>query len=106
MDPIRILHWEMLGFFWLLAVTLAYRMLTREINLRGLLTDSIHRERVSPERVQLLVASLTISAQYAGAVLRAKGGTMPDVGTTSLVLLGASSGLYGAVKAFKMLQKR
>ena len=39
MDPIRILRWEGIGFLYALAALLSYRMLTRRINLAGLLGD-------------------------------------------------------------------
>ena len=106
MEPIRILQREMLWFFGLLAATLAYRLLTRTINLAGLLTDGIYPGRVSPERVQLLVATLVVSGQYAGAVLHSQNGIMPNVGRRPLVAFGVSGGIYGAVKGFKMLRKR
>jgi hypothetical protein len=103
MDPIRILRWEGLGFLLALSALLAYRMLTRQINLRGLLGDGTEDGAVSPERVQLLVTTIAVSCNVLRAALHGTTNALPEVSPATLGIFGASSGVYAAVKAFKML---
>ena len=100
MEPIRILRFEGLSFIVLLGVLLAYRLLTREINLDGLLR---HRRGgpVSPERVQLLVATIAVSFRFLVAATHEGSNSLPEVDAATLSVFGASSGLYAAVKALK-----
>ena len=103
MDPIRVLRWEGLAFLSALAFLLVYRMLTRQINLRGLLGDGSHGGAVSPERVQLLVTTIAVSCNILRAALHGTTNAMPEINTATLSVFGASSFTYVGVKAFKML---
>ena len=103
MDAIRILRWEGLGFLVALTVLLAYRMLTRRINLRGLLGDGTDDGAVSPERVQLLVTTIAVSCNILRAALHGTTNALPEINTATLAIFGASSSVYAGVKAFKML---
>ena len=97
------LHWETVLFLLLLVATLAYRMLTRKISLEGLLKDGPDASGVSPERVQLLLATLAVSGKFLGGTVHSAHGTMPDVSPQWLVIFGASGGVYATVKALKTL---
>jgi hypothetical protein len=104
MDPITILRWEGQGFLAALAMILVYRMLTGEIRLAGLLQRKNGEGEVSPERVQLLLATLALSAKYLGAVVHGTGGALPDISAQWLYVFGASSGVYASVKAWTVLR--
>jgi len=106
MDPITILRWEGQGFLALLAMILVYRMLTGQIILAGLLRRKNDEAAVSPERVQLLLATLALSAKYLGSVVHNTSGAMPDVSPQWLYVFGASSGVYASVKAFTTLRHK
>jgi hypothetical protein len=105
MDPITILRWEGLGFLVLLAMILVYRMLTGQIILAGLFRRKDDQGAVSPERVQLLLATLALSGKYLGSVLHNTNGSLPDISPQWLYLFGASSGLYASVKAITTLTR-
>ena len=91
---------EGLGFLFALSAMLALKLLIRQINLKGLLARKQGASEVSPERVQLLLATLAVSATYLASVVHSSDGRMPDVPATSLYLFGSSSGLYALVKGF------
>jgi len=101
MTPEHILGLEVKLFLGALFAMLAYRMLAGQISMKGLFADGATGQQVSPERVQLLMTTLMVAMQMVRQV--AQGGTsMPEVSTQTLVVLGASSGLYTAVKGLKM----
>jgi len=101
MSPVEILGFEFRGFLALLAATLAYRMLTGRLSLHGLFADKTRGQDVSPERVQLLISTLAISARMVGQAVHG-GNALPQVSTQDLAVFGASSGVYMSVKAAKM----
>ena len=101
MDPISILRWEGFAFLSALAALLAYRMLTRRINLRGLLGDGTGG--VSAERVQLLVTTVAVSVNILRTALHGTTNALPQINGATLTIFGASSSTYLGVKAFKML---
>ena len=102
MDAPRILQLEMIGFFAGLTALIGYRMLTRQINLSGLLNDGVNQDQVSPERVQLLVATLGVSAQFIGSALHGSGTSLPHVSVSTLAVFGASGTIYTAVKGLRI----
>jgi hypothetical protein len=102
MTAVQILQMEVQWFLLLLAATLGYRMLTRRIPLNGLLANKADGQQVSPERVQLLLATMALSAQYLGQVAHGNGATLPDVSANWLIVFGTSSGLYAATKAARI----
>ena len=110
MEPIRILRWEGLLFVLGLSALLVWRMLTREINLGGLLGDGTGdgtgAGRVSPERVQLLVATIAMSFKVLASALHGNGNSLPEVSPVMLGMFGASGGVYAAVKALKAMRAR
>lgn len=102
MDPIHILRVEVRLFLLSLAALLAYRMLTRKVVVDGLLRDRTKGQAVSPERVQLLLATLALSAQYVAQVAHGSGTALPDVSSVWLGIFGASGGIYAAVKSARL----
>jgi hypothetical protein len=108
MQVTSILGFEGWGFLCLLGAILAYRMLTGQINLGGLFSrkGSSNSNSVSPERIQLLLATLAMSANYVSSVVHTTSGRMPDVTPEWLYLMGGSSGIYVAGKALTMLRSK
>ncbi len=106
MDPVSLLEHELHAFLILLAAILVFRLLTRKIQLAGLLNRKEDAARVSPERVQLLLATLAVSAKYLGSVVHGTTGTMPEVSREWLYLFGGSSGIYASVKAITTLTRK
>jgi hypothetical protein len=107
MDPIRILHWEGLGFLYLLAAILALKLLTRQIKLDGLLARKHDGTPVSPERIQLLAATIAVCVTYIGNVIHSTTtASLPDVSSQMLYVFAGSSGIYASVKAFTTLSRK
>jgi len=73
-----------------LALLIAYRLLTGGISLNGLLT--MDGEQFSPERAQLLVASVAGLLAYATATLSQ--GKFPEIPNSLLALFAASHFIY------------
>jgi hypothetical protein len=94
-----------MGFLVLLAIILVSRMLTGGISLNGLLGRKDGTSNVSPERVQLLIATLALSAKYVGQVAHATGNALPPVSQQWLYVFGASSGIYASVKAVTLWKR-
>lgn len=99
MTPIHFLNLEMLGFLYALAGIVAYRLFTRRINLAGLFLQKDGTGQVSAGRVQLLLATIAMSADYLNQVATTTNGKMPDVSPNWLYLFGSSSGVYVFEKA-------
>ncbi|MGB8771995.1 MAG: hypothetical protein WCC92_20450 [Candidatus Korobacteraceae bacterium] len=100
MSLIRILHFELLGFLYLLAAVVFFQIATRRINLQGLITHKDGSNQVSPERIQLLLATIAASATYFGQVASSTSGKMPDISPQWLYVFGGSSGIYAVGKAW------
>lgn len=105
MSIVRVLHFEVVGFLYALAAVVLYQMLTGGINLSGLLTQKDGTSQTSPERIQLLLATIAASASYLGEVLKNTSGTLPDVSNNWLYLMGGSSGIYALRKAWTTWNK-
>lgn len=93
-------------FLAMLALIVAYLLLTRKINLNGLLRDH-HDGRLSPGRIQALVATIFGSASYLMSVLAHPAAeSLPPVSNELLVIVGGSHSLYLAGKLGSMLQRK
>jgi hypothetical protein len=101
-------RWEVTLFVGGLAITIAIRLLTGEINTHFLLygTRNDGTKYFSPERVQLLVATLTIACQYFLNASHTVAGKMPTLPTGSLELLGLSNAVYLGGKAWTSLKSK
>ena len=100
MSIIRILHFELLSFLYGLAAIVVYQMLTGRINLTGLLTQKDGTDQTSPERIQLLLSTIAAGARYVGEVATSTSGTLPDIPSSWLYLMGGSSSIYVLRKAW------
>ena len=100
MSLTRILHFELLGFLYALAGVILFQIATGQINMDGLITHKDGSYQVSPARIQLLLATIAASATYFSQVAASTSGTMPDVSPQWLYLMGGSSGIYVAGKAW------
>ncbi len=99
MQVASILRFEIWGFLLLLASTLAFQMLTRRINLSGLLSRKGQSTATSPERIQLLLATILVSARYLSDLVHAPVNSLPNISPEWLYVLGGSSAVYAAGKA-------
>ena len=81
-------------------------MLTGRINVNGLFQQKDGSAQTSPERIQLLIATIAAAASYFGEVAKSSTGTMPDVSNNWLYLMGGSSGIYALRKAWKTWTSR
>ncbi len=100
LSPIRILHFEAIGFLFGLLVVVSYQLLTRQINLQGVFHRKDGTGQTSPERVQLLLATIAAAARYATEVSQAPAGTLPDIPSNWLYVMGGSSSIYVLHKAW------
>jgi hypothetical protein len=90
----QILHYELLSFLYLLAAVVVYQMLTGRINTTGLLEQKDGSEGTSPERIQLLLATIAAAAGYLSKVPNAPNGQLPEISNDWLYVMGGSSALY------------
>ena len=100
LTPTRILHFEALGFLYGLAVVVVWQLFIGEINLQGILRRKDGTGQTSPERVQLLLATIAATARYAAQLAQAPSGTLPDIPGNWLYVMGGSSSLYVLQKAW------
>jgi len=100
MNAVEVLRLEGEAFLAVLAAMLAYHMLTRRINLSRLLARKDGSNGISPERLQLLLMTLALAAQYVRDAVHATNGALPNVSPKWLAVFGGSSGIYASVKAF------
>ena len=96
----RILDLELLSLLWALGAAIVFQLLTRRINLRGLLSAKDGSVGISPGRVQLLITTIAASAHYLVSVTSSKAPDMPDISSQWLYLFGGSSGIYALGKAW------
>lgn len=101
-----ILEIEGWGFLGLLGAIVAYRLLTRQINMSGLLLRKDGSGSPSPERVQLLVATLAVGGNYLSEVYRSPlSHKLPDIDPRWLYMMGGSSGVYVLGKALTTFRR-
>ena len=90
MTPSQAFKWFVVAWLTAMALVIAYRLLTGRIVLDGLLT--MDGQRFSPERLQLLLLTLSAVAVYVGEALAA--GKLPDVPDGLLPILVGSNAVY------------
>ena len=91
------------GFLFSLAAIISFRLLTGEINTRGVLRTKSPTgdHELSPARVQLLIFTLATAGTYLSEVLASLGsGELPDVPESLLAVLGGSNVFYLGTKAY------
>ena len=102
-----VLEIEVWGFLGLLGTVLAYRILTRQFSLRGLLLRKNGSRSTSPERVQLLLATLALSGRYLAEVFQNPGcDRLPDIHPNWLYMMSGSSAVYVLGKALTTFSVR
>src|SRR5271165_5506665 len=104
LSPTRIMHLEGLGFLYGLAAVVACQVLTGQINLQGIIRRKDGTGQTSPERIQLLLATIAAAARYAAQVAQAPPGTLPDIDPSWLYLMGGSSSIYVFHKAWNIFK--
>jgi hypothetical protein len=90
----RILDLELLSFLWALIAAVVFQLLTRKINLAGLLSRKDGSNGISAIRVQLLITTIAASAHYLIQLTNGKVADAPDISNRWLYLFGGSSGIY------------
>jgi energy-coupling factor transporter transmembrane protein EcfT len=89
-----------------LAASVFTRLVAGGINTRGLLygRKADGSMYLSPERAQLLLFTIWTALSYLLSVMESRGdGKLPDIGPTTLAMLGGSQGIYLVGKAYSML---
>jgi hypothetical protein len=89
----ELVTWEGLAFLFALFGVVVVQLLTGQINLTGLLMKKEGDRSFSPERVQLLLATLAAASQYLSQVLKDPT-QLPQVPNSWLLLYGGSHALY------------
>lgn len=101
------LRYEMLFLLTALIVVISYRLLTRQININGLLADKMSGRAFSPGRLQMLVVTLGIAIYYVAMVFKSQEpGRLPDLPNEFLLALGGSHAFYLSGKAYGLLASR
>jgi hypothetical protein len=105
---IKLIRWEVLLFVGGLGLIVGLKLLTGEINLRGLLmgTKSDGTRYFSSERVQLLVAIIAIGFQYVVLASHTASGEMPAIPAGALQVFGLSNAVYLGGKGWMMLRDK
>ena len=100
----KTLRYETSLLLILLAGTVAYKLLVQQINVKGLFRDTTGDRSLSPARVQLLLASVSMAAYYVFLVIDSKeAGKLPDVPNEFLIALTGSNSIYLAGKLYGAL---
>jgi len=99
----KLLSAGLLLWFALLAMLIAVRILRRDIDVSGFLTNSTKagRDEITPERVAAMAAFPTILIYYVLTALRADmsvSPAMPDIPELLVTILTGSNALYLAGK--------
>ncbi len=101
MSITKALNLESLAFLYAFAFLIGYRLLTGRINAKGLLVSKTGPPAVRPERVQLLLTTIALSAKYLSDVSQASDGNFPSLDSTWYYVFGSSSGVYLSRKIYE-----
>lgn len=99
----RFVGFIVFGFLFSLAALISFRLLTGDINTRGVLRTKSPTgdDEISPARVQLLLFTLATAGTYLSDVLTSLGsGRLPDIPESVLAMLGGSHVFYLGTKAY------
>jgi len=102
----RILDFEALLFVYALAAIVVWKLFTAKINTSGLIMDKTRPNRVSPERVQLLISTLIICSGLIRNISISAHEPIPQVGSGWVALFGGSSAIYSVRKIFERFNKQ
>ena len=102
-----VLRYELLFLLTALIVVITYRLLTRKINIEGLLLDKTSGRAFSAGRLQMLVVTLGIAVYYLMTVMETNNaGKLPDLPNEMLIALGGSHAIYLSGKTYGMLASK
>jgi hypothetical protein len=96
-----VVRYEVFFVLTALAVIIAYRLLTRQINTNGLLRDKVGGRAISPGRLQLLIVTLLIATYYVAQVFQTQ--KLPNMPQEYLLALGGSHIFYLGGKVYGLL---
>lgn len=100
-----VLQYEIWLFMSGLALIIAFQLLTRKINIEGLLFDG--REQFSPGRVQLLVATIAAASYYFLEILNSRrSGKFPELPKEFFLILGGSNLFYLGGKLSSLIEEK
>ncbi len=99
-DFTSLVTWEVLIFLLALFSILFAGVLTGQINTHGLLLRKEGNRSFSPERVQLIVATVIAASYYLAQVLRDPT-HLPDVPRSGIALFGGSHLIYIARRFYQ-----
>jgi hypothetical protein len=99
-----VLRYEMFFVLTALAVIIAYRLLTRQINTKGLLRDKVGGRAISPGRLQLFIVTLLIAIYYVEQVFQMQ--KLPNLPHEYLLALGGSHLFYLGGKFYGLLASK
>ena len=99
------LRLEAVIFLGGLVVIVGYRMLTRGIITKGILSDKgVRPPAFSPGRLQLLIATLAIAFYYLGQIpFSVEKGEFPTIPNEMMYLLGGSHAFYLGSKTVSLI---
>jgi hypothetical protein len=90
-----VLRYELFFFLITLVVIVGYRMITKQINVEGLLLDKTSGRTFSPGRLQMLIVSMSVAIYYLMLIMDIKDTTrLPDMPNEFILALGGSHGIY------------
>jgi hypothetical protein len=100
-----VLRYEMFFVLTALAATVGYRLLTRQININGLLSDKMSDRpgpgRFSTARLQMLIVTFLIAIYFILEVISTE--KMPQLPKEFLMALGGSHSVYLSSKLFGLI---
>jgi hypothetical protein len=99
-----VLRYEMFFVLTALAVIIAYGLLTRQINTKGLLRDKVGGRAISTGRLQMLIVTLVIAIYYIVEMLKTQ--KLPDMPQGFLLALGGSHLFYLGGKVYGLLASK
>src|SRR5215813_3424846 len=103
---IQLTRWGVLLFLLSLAGIVIFRLLTGEINTRYLLYGTVRGGRrsgsryFSPERLQLLVFTISAAFYYLTQLLEVRAKEFPQLPESWVAVIGGSNAVYLAGKAY------
>lgn len=103
MSLVRVLGLEAVALVYAMAALVAYRLLTSQINIRGLLLDKSGSGLVRPERVQLMITTIAVAGKFLVDAFTSKTPALPTVDSNWLYVLGGSSGIYVVRKTYERI---
>jgi hypothetical protein len=103
-----VMLWDIRVFVFALIAIITVRLLDGRINTTGMLSARTARDglRLSPERIQLLLVTLALAAQYVSEVIAGGRLTMPAVPHAWIAVLSGSHGIYLGGKFWNRNQEK